>query len=41
MNKDDIFQRIVAILGETFDIEPQNIRACAKTWTSTASTRST
>ncbi|HIV70938.1 MAG TPA: acyl carrier protein [Candidatus Aquabacterium excrementipullorum] len=26
MNKDDIFQRIVAILGETFDIEPQNIR---------------
>lgn len=26
MTKDDIFQRIVAILGETFDIEPAAIR---------------
>ena len=26
MTKDDIFQRIVDILGETFDIDPQSIR---------------
>lgn len=44
MTKNELFERIVSILTDSFEIDAARItprRACMTTWTSTASMRST
>ncbi|WP_315385310.1 hypothetical protein [uncultured Stenotrophomonas sp.] len=44
MTKNELFDRIVRILKDSFEIEPVRITpqaACTTIWTSTASTQST